>query len=67
MPARRCVRGHFIPAAAPTDACTCVIARQSGRSRRRRVRWSLNPDLWGQGVDLWRRSIRTVPVTGSYL
>lgn len=61
---RRCVRGHFIPAAASTNACTCVITR---RSRRRRARW-VDVDLWGQGLTaLQRHSIRTVPITGTYL
>lgn len=61
---RRCLRGHFIPASAPTDACTCTLDR---RPRRRRPLW-LDTDLWGQGLNaIQRHSIHTVPITGSYL
>jgi hypothetical protein len=60
---RRCNRGHFIPATAPTTACTCTI-----RPRRRRARRPFHADLWGQGLTaLQRHSIRTIPLTGSYL
>lgn len=59
---RRCTRGHFIPATAPTTACHCV-ARP-----RRRARRPLDPDLWGQGLTaVQRHTIRTVPIVGSYL
>ncbi|MFE6354344.1 hypothetical protein ACFVOO_16100 [Streptomyces rochei] len=62
---RRCTRGHFIPATAPTDACCCTLTR---RPKRRRVRRPLDPDLWGQGLTaVQRHSIRTVPIVGSYL
>ncbi|WCN06029.1 hypothetical protein [Streptomyces sp. M92] len=62
---RRCTRGHFIPATAPTDACRCTLTR---RPKRRPARWPLDTDLWGQGLTaVQRHSIRTVPIVGSYL
>jgi hypothetical protein len=61
---RRCVRGHFIAATAPTDACHCIV-----RPRRRRpARQPLEADLWGQGLTAVQRyTIRTVTTVGSYL
>lgn len=62
---RRCTRGHFSPATAPTDACRCTLTR---RPKRRRARRPLDADLWGQGLTARQRhSIRTVPIVGSYL
>jgi hypothetical protein len=58
------VRGHFIPATAPTDACLCVLTPRPKRRRRA----LLDTDLWGQGLTARQRhSITTVPITGSYL
>lgn len=59
MNRRRCVRGHFIPATAPTNACRCLT-----RPRRHRAR--LNPDLLDQRIPSGAR-ITDVPLTGSYL
>jgi hypothetical protein len=60
---RRCIRGHFIPATAPTDACLCVLTPRPRRTRARR-----DADLWGQGLTaIQRHSITDVPLTGSYL
>jgi hypothetical protein len=62
-PRRRCARGHFISAAAATDACNCVLTR---RPRRRRSYCAT--DLWGQGLTARQRhSITTIPLTGRYL
>ncbi|WP_055696525.1 hypothetical protein [Streptomyces silaceus] len=62
MTARRCSRGHFIPATADTTACHCVLVP---RARYRRHR--LGSDLWGQGLAARRKAIRTVTLAGSYL
>lgn len=60
---RRCTRGHFIPATAPTTACHCTLTRRPKHRRR-----LLDADLWGQGLTARQRhSIRTVPITGRYL
>lgn len=60
---RRCTRGHFIPATAPTDACRCTLTR---RPKRRRARRPLDLDLWGQRIPPGAR-LTTIRLTGSYL
>ncbi|MVO87903.1 hypothetical protein GPA10_24880 [Streptomyces sp. p1417] len=58
---RRCVRGHFIPATAETDACRCTLWPR----RLRRYRFS--SDTYGQSLAIRRKIIRTVWPVGSYL
>ncbi|MFC7880454.1 hypothetical protein ACFUVV_01000 [Streptomyces sp. NPDC057376] len=66
MSRRRCVRGHFIPATAPTDACCCTLTRRPKRTHG--ARRPLESDLWGQGLTaVQRHTIHTIPLTGSYL
>lgn len=61
MTRRRCCRGHFIPATAPTDACRCVLV-----PRRRRA-YRFGADLSGQRLGTRAKPIRTLWPTGSYL
>ncbi|MFD9905611.1 hypothetical protein [Streptomyces sp. NPDC059063] len=61
MTRRRCTRGHFIPATAPTSACHCVLVPR----RRRRHRFST--DVYGQGLAARQKTVRTIWPTGSYL
>ncbi|WP_157882425.1 hypothetical protein [Streptomyces silvensis] len=55
------MRGHFIPATAPTTACRCTI-----RPRHLR-RYPFSGDIGGQGLGARRKAIRTVWPVGSYL
>lgn len=59
---RRCTRGHFIPADAPTHVCHCTLT-----PRRRYRRHQLGSDLWGQGLAARKKTIRTIPLIGRYL
>lgn len=63
MPARRCTRGHFIPANAPTHICHCTLTPRRPRYRRHQ----LGSDLWGQGIAARGKRITTVSTIGSYL
>lgn len=61
MTARRCTRGHFIPATAESDACRCVLVPRQRRA------YHFGADLTGQGLRGRGKSIRTVWPAGSYL
>ncbi len=63
MTARRCVRGHFIPATVETTTCRCTLRPRRPRHRRH----YFGSDLWGQGITARRKAVRTVTLTGSYL
>ncbi|MFE9906442.1 hypothetical protein [Streptomyces achromogenes] len=62
---RRCPRGHFLPADAPTaqqDSCRCA------RRRRRPRRTLPSSDLCGQRATLRQLyTATTIPLTGTYL
>ncbi|MGV2914603.1 hypothetical protein [Streptomyces alfalfae] len=63
MTARRCVRGHFIPATAETTTCHCTLRPRRPRYRRHHF----GSDLWGQNLAARHKAIRTVALTGGYL
>jgi hypothetical protein len=61
MTRRRCRRGHFIPATAPTDACRCTVVPRRLRQHR------FSRDTEGQGLAARGKRIITTWPVGSYL
>ncbi|MVO84156.1 hypothetical protein GPA10_05065 [Streptomyces sp. p1417] len=61
MTARRCVRGHFIPTTAPTNACRCVLI--PGYLRRHHF----SGDTAGQGRGIYEKGVVTTWAHRSYL